>query len=418
MKIEYLFIVLFAILSFGLHSQNVPLKLQQKWDKESSTPEITLLNHKPSRLPDRVFITPLESDNRSLAFTWRTDTSVANAQIEIMQGDSLSFSNEDIMQIDASHKKIVYKDYPMHYHTAEVSHLKPDKIYRYRVGHSPYWSSWYTFSQQNFNDTINFLYFGDTQNGIFDQSKRIYKEAIKKFGNSKFALHAGDLINHANNDYEWAEWHAATEDINTSMPVIATPGNHEYLKNLEGSKVQLSAYWTTVFPFPYEWEAGQYFFDYGFVRFIVLNSNEKISEQAVWMDSLLTTTNQEWVVILSHHPVFSGAKGRVNKGLQENWLPVIEKHKHKIGLVLQGHDHTYARGGLLNRTGTKERPVHPVFTVSVVGRKYYQLEKQSWMDTGYNNVSSYQYIQITRDKIAYKAYSQTNTLIDEFQISK
>ncbi len=419
MKNYILISLIFAVCVLNINAQNaVSKELQAKWDKESSVPEVPLLGHRPSQLPDRVIVTPLKSDNQSLAFTWRTDTSAVKGRIEIVEGDSFSFPKDNRERIEATHKVVQYKDYPMNYHTAEVSHLKPEKTYRYRVGYPPHWSPWYTFKQQNFTDTVSFLYFGDTQNGILDHSQRIYKQAIKRFGQSKLALHIGDLINHANNDYEWSEWHAATEDINTSMPVIATPGNHEYLKNLEGSKVQLSAYWTTVFPFPYEWEAGQYFFDYGFVRFILLNSNDEIYDQGLWLEELLNKTDKDWVVIVSHHPVFSGAKGRENEGLQENWLPVIEKHKHKIGLVLQGHDHTYARGGLENRKGTKSNPTQPVFTVSVVGDKYYDLEKQNWMDVGYNEVSTYQYIEITKNKIHYRAYSESDVLIDEFQLSK
>ena len=119
-----------------------------------------------------------------------------------------------------------------------------------------------------------------------------------------------------------------------------------------------------------------------------------------------------------HHPVFSGARNRINKELQENWLPVIEKYRDKIGLVLQGHDHTYARGGLPERNKSRTHPSHPVFTVTVTGNKFYDLETQPWMDVAVPNVSSYQYIEITKDKIVYKAYSETDHLLDEFEIRK
>ncbi|HMR19677.1 MAG TPA: metallophosphoesterase, partial [Sphingobacterium sp.] len=237
--------------------------------------------------------------------------------------------------------------------------------------------------------------------------------------NTDLVIHVGDLINHANNDYEWAEWHAATAALNRTIPMIVTPGNHEYLKNLDGKKTQFSDYWVPGFPLPYAWEQGPYCMDYDFVRFIVLNSNTGLNTQAEWLDSVLTATRQEWAVIVSHHPIFSGAKDRQNKGLLENWLPVIEKHKNKIGLVLQGHDHTYARGGLEDRKShDKEKPSYPVFTVAVAGDKYYPLFRQPWMDVSYDKTSSFQSISITRDKIRYKAYSETNKLMDYFEISK
>lgn len=418
MKIEKIITFVICVFCIQFTYSQVSPELQKKWDKESSKPENPLLQQLPSHLPDRVIITPLELDNNSLAITWRTDTTVKEGSVEIIEGDAYRFPKDNRKRKKSTYNVVEYKDYPMYYHTVTITDLIPDKTYKYRVGNSPFWSPWYTYKHQNFTDTVSVLYFGDVQNGIFDHSGRIFSEALKKFNDAKLAVYVGDLINHANNDYEWSEWHTATQNINSSIPVIATPGNHEYLKNLEGRKVQLSSYWVNTFPFPYEWDAGQFYLDYGFVRFVVMNSNDNIYEQGKWLDQVLSETTQDWVVIVSHHPVFSGAKNRGNKGLLENWLPIIKKYRHKIGLVLQGHDHTYARGGLEDRTGTVENPNHPVFTVTVVGDKYYELEEQRWMDVSYNEVSTYQYIQITKNKIHYQSFSETNTLVDEFVITK
>ncbi len=418
MKIKKIVALILFVFCVPFTFSQVPPELQEKWDKESSEPKTPLLRYQPSHLPDRVMITPLESDNDVLAITWRTDTTVKEGRVEMIEGDAYRFPKENRKRENSTYSVVQYKDYPMHYHSATIKKLTPGKTYKYRVGNSPFWSPWYTYTHHNFTDTVSLLYFGDIQNGIFNHSGRIFSEAFRKFGDAKLAVYMGDLINHANNDYEWSEWHAATRGINSSIPVIATPGNHEYLKNLEGSKVQLSSYWTATFPFPYEWDAGQFYLDYGFVRFIVMNSNENIYEQGKWLDQVLSETTQDWVIIVSHHPVFSGAKNRENKGLMDNWLPVIKKHRNKIGLVLQGHDHTYARGGLENRTGTNNNPTHPVFTVAVVGDKYYELEEQNWMDTSYNQVSTYQYIRVTKNEISYQSFSETNTLVDEFVITK
>lgn len=418
MKIEKIIAFVIFIFCIQFTFPQVSPELQKKWDEESSEPENPLLRYHPSHLPDRVIIAPIESDNNALAITWRTDTTVKEGRVEIIEGDAYRFPKDNRERENSTYSVVEFKDYPMHYHKATITDLEPDKTYKYRVGNSPFWSPWYTYTHQSFTDTVSFLYFGDVQNGIFDHSDRIFSEALKRFDDAKLAVYVGDLVNHANNDYEWSEWHTATEDINSSIPVIATTGNHEYMKNLEGRKTGLSAYWTSVFPHPYTWDAGQYYLDYGFVRFIVMNSNDNLYEQGKWLEQILSETTKDWVVIVSHHPVFSGAKDRENKGLLENWLPVIQKHKNKIGLVLQGHDHTYARGGLENRQGTKKNPTHPVFTVTVVGDKYYELEEQKWMDASYNEVSTYQYIQITKNKISYQSFSETNTLIDEFVITK
>lgn len=416
--IRYLLFFLCVTCGGSLSAQQVSPELQAKWDKENSVPTNPLLHHTPSGLPDRVTLVPISSDAEEIAIVWRTDTTVKSSDVEIIAGDSITFPKENRQRVKGDYSVIRYKDYPMHYHKAIIKNMDRGILYKYRVGSSPDWSAWYTYRHGSFEDTVKLLYFGDTQNGIYNHTTKIYKAAAKKFDNARLAVYIGDLINHADNDYEWSEWHAATGDINTSIPVIATPGNHEYLKDLNGKKTQLSAYWTSSFPFPYKWDAGQYYMDFGFVRFIVLNSNEKLEEQSEWLDSLLNDTKQDWVILVSHHPVFSGAKNRQNMGLQENWLPIIKKHKEKIGLVLQGHDHTYARGGFPERDINRANPSHPVFTVTVIGDKFYELDRQPWMDVAISNVSSYQYIELTRDKIIYKAYSETDHLIDQFEISK
>ena len=47
--------------------------------------------------------------------------------------------------------------------------------------------------------------------------------------------------------------------VNQTIPVLATPGNHEYLKNLRDIKIQMSAYWNPTFPYDYTWKQGPYF---------------------------------------------------------------------------------------------------------------------------------------------------------------
>lgn len=415
-KLTISLLVILISLSMHSHAQISP-ELQAKWDKENTVHENPLLGNRPAKLPDRVLITPLSSNNEELTFTWRTDTTVKKGTLEIISGNAFSFPKENRERVESSYQIIHSKDFPMHYHKVTVKGLEPRKLYKYRVGDSPNWSPWYTYRHNNFTDTVSLLHFGDVQNGIYRHTTRIFKEAIKKFENSKLAVFTGDIIAHANNDYEWAEWHAATHDVKTSIPVIATPGNHEYSRDLEKNKT-LSDYWKTTFSYPYVHEVGNFYLDYGFVRIVVLNSNEDVKEQGEWLDNLLSQTKQDWVIIATHYPIYSGAKGRTNTWLQEMWLPVYEKYKNKIGIILQGHDHTYARGGLLSRTGTPAQPSSPVFVMSVVGEKRYELVKQDWMDVAYPDVSSYQYIEITKTKIVYKSFSETNTLIDRFEIVK
>src|SRR3546814_11144407 len=63
--------------------------------------------------------------------------------------------------------------------------------------------------------------------------------------------------------------------------------------------------------------------------------------------------------------MFSPRQDRDNALLREHLLPVLERHR--VDLVLQGHDHVYGRrGGLVEGQGT------PQYVVSVTGAKQYR----------------------------------------------
>src|SRR3546814_17207118 len=68
--------------------------------------------------------------------------------------------------------------------------------------------------------------------------------------------------------------------------------------------------------------------------------------------------------------MFSPRQDRDNALLREHLLPVLERHR--VDLVLQGHDHVYGRrGGLVEGQGT------PQYVVSVTGAKQYRLSDRA-----------------------------------------
>lgn len=388
-----------------------------KWQKDHLPHKTPLVVYTPSVQPDRITLVPAGYGFDSLKITWRTDTSISGSLVEFYPAEDLKFDKSRRKRFNASHRLVATAQYDSHYHTATVSGLDSGQLYQYRVGSSSWWSTWNLYRHVPQADTLRMLYFGDTQNDIY-KSRKVFHQAYKDFPQSRLVLHIGDLVNHAGNDYEWAEWHSATALLNETLPVLAVPGNHEYYKDKEGHKTDLTSLWGATFPFPSSRAGDPYYVDYGPARLVLLNSNKNLEAQAVWLDSLLAITDTPWVVLAFHHPVFSGSLKRYNQGINEHWMPVITRYKDKIGLVLQGHDHTYARGGPADRKADIKHPDYPVFTVSVVGTKRYALDRQSWMDVAWPDVSSYQYIEITATRIHYRAISETGLLIDEFTLMK
>lgn len=379
------------------------------------------VTHRPTSIPDRILLSWTNDPARSQAVTWRTDDAVKHAVAEVaIAGDGPSFV--------AARKKVVASTTPLkselgwvaHFHTAEFSELEPATKYAYRVGDGTNWSEWNHFTTASESqDPFTFIYFGDAQNDVKSHWSRVVREAYRDAPRAAFLLHAGDLINTANRDAEWGEWHYAGGFIHGSTPCIATPGNHEY-------RGGLSKYWRPGFAFPLNGPAGleetAYWIDYQCARIISLNSNERQQEQIAWLEQVLAENNRPWTIITFHHPMYSSAAGRDNKDLREMWMPIFDKYK--VDIVLQGHDHTYARSRLLTvenvDTGVTAQSAESgtMYVVSVSGPKMYKLGRRPFMRRAAQDTQLYQILHVHPDKLEYEARTAAGRKYDGFELIK
>jgi len=249
-------------------------------------------------------------------------------------------------------------------------------------------------------------------------------------------VHAGDLVDTSNSDSQWGEWFAAGGWVNGMIPSFATTGNHEY----SGSTV--SPQFKTAFAFPengpqgtgpiYDALKGTAFYtDYQGVRFISMNSNtaavasalrpEFINVQAQWLEGLLQNNPSKWTVVTFHHPMFANEPARNNPAQRAAWLPILERYG--VDLVLQGHDHSYARGNVVSGS-TSQSGNGTMYVVSVSGPKMYGADNSNWVENGavqrklLTNTQLYQIISVDGDRLTYKALTATGRLHDQFTVDK
>ena len=267
---------------------------------------------------------------------------------------------------------------------------------------------------------FKFVYFGDAQNNLLSLWSRTIREAYAEAPRADFFLHAGDLVNVGNRDSEWAEWYEAGDWVHATIPVLATPGNHEYPRDAEGKR-NLSNKWRYTFSFP---ENGPeklsqtvYYVDYQGARIISLNSNDDRRDQVDWLEETLESNPHKWTFVTFHHPIYSTKLGRDNFQLRNMWQPLLEEGN--VDLVLTGHDHTYGRGANVAK-GVKKRKdgVGPVYVVSVSGPKMYELTEREWFSRGAENTQLYQVIDVKGDTLEYRAYDTTGELYDAFDLIK
>ena len=408
--------------------------------------------------PDRIIVTIDGDPATTLSVNWRTDDSVAQTRAEIalarpdsrfdLEARSLEAETQALDLTTASgrghaYNKGVNQGLPVtHHHSVRFDGLEPDTLYAYRVqGADGKWSEWLQTRTAARSGPITFIYLGDAQNNLGSHWPRVLREAFRTAPDARFVLHAGDMVNRASRDLEWANWFKAGGFIHGMIPIIGVTGNHEYddfgIKE-EQAEDLLSILWRPQFRFTPEptlsdrLQETVYTVRYGDdLEVFVLNSNIKdMSEQAEWLDAKLEASTARWRVVTMHHPIFSSGRGRDNPSRRDRLLPIFLKHK--VDLALQGHDHTYARGNIPAQTperaaATSEAGVTTMFVNSVSGPKMYEFNEDGWdsfaptgvkLERKAENTQFFQVLTVDGDRLRYAAHTADGAIYDAFELTK
>ena len=201
--------------------------------------------HRPTPLPDRVVLTWEDNPSTTQSVTWRTDISVKNGLAQLAEANANGRALKP-KTFDAETTFFQSDINKAHYHTVTFRDLKPNSLYAYRVGDGVNFTEYYQFkTASNMAEPFSFIYFGDAQNEVRTHWSRVFREAFRDAPRAAFTLHAGDLVDRNYSDSEWGDWHQGPDWVNGTVPVIATPGNHEYRKIGQGSRNE--RYWATKF---------------------------------------------------------------------------------------------------------------------------------------------------------------------------
>jgi 3',5'-cyclic AMP phosphodiesterase CpdA len=384
--------------------------------------------YRPTAMPDRVILTWSQNPARTQAVTWRTDVSVTKtlAQIAVAEaGPKFVEKTKEFPATTVEHQSDLGR---AHYHSVNFSELEPATKYAYRVGDGVNWTEWFQFLTASDKPApFSFIYFGDAQNDVRAQWSRVIREAHSDAPKARFIVHAGDLINSGNRDAEWGEWFGAGGWLNAMVPSFPTPGNHEYPRiTKDEDPRELSRHWRPQFTLPENGPKGLeetvYWIDYQGTRIVCLNSNEQRDRQVEWVDRILSDNPNTWTIVTFHHPVFSTARGRDNPEVRKLWKPLFDKYK--VDLVLQGHDHSYARfvqdveENVSSGVNIQSQGTGTVYVVSVSGPKMYSIDRRSAMRRAAEDTQLYQVISVDGHALRYEARTAIGELYDAFRLEK
>lgn len=389
--------------------------------------------YQPTPFPDRICLSITADAAHEIAVTWRTSPSTDVSRLEIAVAEGGPDFVGKATRLEGGSAVLTTDLGQARFHEARATGLEPATRYLYRVGDGEHWSEWcQTETAATSAEPFVFVYFGDAQNDVRSHWSRVVRNAFRDAPRAAFFLHAGDLVNRAESDREWGEWFYASGFIHRTIPALATPGNHEMARGDDGGR-RLSHHWRPTFAFPEQGPDGLaetcYVIDYQGARFVSLNSNEQIAEQATWLEEVLADDRPTWKIVTFHHPVFSSAKGRDNQELREAWQPLFDRLG--VDLVLQGHDHTYARSPKLtfqpgsleevNVAVGRERQqsdAGTVYVVSVSGPKMYDLEPQPVMANWATRTQLYQVVSVEPQRLSYRALTAIGDVHDAFRLER
>ena len=378
-------------------------------------------------LPERIILNLTETPFISQAVTWRTGEKSLSQRAEIIPVSDLLNPEIRPRSFPALSTPVALDDKAgVFQYSVVFNDLIPDRIYAYRVGDDQAWSEWNQFkTAQDKPEPFTFLYFGDVQEEVFSMCSQIFRAAFQKEPEARFWLFAGDMVDNGPDDRLWGEFFSALGWISRTTPLVLAAGNHEYPdpRKIPADQRRITSLWRPQFTLPENGPEGLeetvFSFDYQGVRVVVLNGNQKIQEQALWLEGVLSNNPQAWTIVVIHQPVYPISQRKTHTDFQHLLVPVFDRYS--VDLALKGHDHGYARTvSLKNHQPVSEKEKGVVYIITNSGPKFYPAgDRYGYlMAKTLSRTMSFQSVRVEGKTLQYRAYNLAKEMVDAFEMKK
>lgn len=297
------------------------------------------LNQATLNRPEQVRISYGEDPTRVVRVMWQMATELPSRVVEYGPTKQLG------MTATASRPRYAYETGAIA--EATLYNLKPNTTYFYRVGSPSAGAGWSEVREFRTADPnpreFKFTAFGD-QGVSVDAARNVQNIIAEK---PAFHVLLGDISYANGNQPVWDDYLRQIEPMTSQIPYMLALGNHENEDMKVDGKEQSIGYVSALARFALPGFEQWYTFDYGNARFVSINSdNLEHPAQLDWIDKTLAAARQDkrvkWVIVFQHHPLYGTSKGRGDRpDLIKALGPIYDRHK--VDLVLCGHDHHYER---------------------------------------------------------------------------
>lgn len=370
------------------------------------------------RLPSMLTMTFGENKALDRNLVWFTEKNVTETQIQISEGDRTAFNPTAIGSVVADCEIIkvdkplidigiitTYTTQELARHTLQITGLKANTLYTYRVGGGKYFSDYYTFKTGSNAEKMPFemLIMTDMQGmsvTAYQNTAKLIKAShrVSTFGYD-FAINLGDLVDSGKNLNQWQYLLNSNTQFFGTIPQVIATGNHDIsvkIDNENNYKID-TASGRSPLDIYFNFNQNYYSFDYSNVHFIILDTNDIVNDnlnyvQVEWLKNDLEQNSDKLKVVAMHKGIYSAGPHKDDIEIV-NMRKVLSKifSDYKVELVLQGHDHIYSESFFLDGEGKKiKTPAYkqgsPInnnnggvlyMTMGVSGDKYYDFDSDT-----------------------------------------
>ena len=325
---------------------------------------------------EQVSIAP-GKDATQMNFGWYSKDKAKAAEVRISTNEDMSGARSFL---GTSKEGTVINGTQYYTNKATVKDLKPDTTYYYQVKIDGQWQDAQSFKTGN-PDDFSFMYVGDpqigaskgqtssegnkqdgdlaTRNDAYNWNKTL-NSALAQHPEINFLVSPGDQINEPAEDQSAEKIHLQETQYAgylsakalRSLPEASSIGNHDSMTT--GYQNHFNV------PNPFTEEANPtkaghgYYYTYGNALFIVINANNynAADHEALIKKAIKAHPNTKWRIVVMHQDIYgTGLDHSDSDGIlmRTQLTPIYDANK--IDVVLQGHDHTYARTYQLSSDG-------------------------------------------------------------------
>ncbi len=292
-----------------------------------------------------ILANPGENANTEINLSWHMDTNKKDGKVIYTLNNDLNWENA-ITVYGNYEVNTVFQGKTFNHYKVSLKGLSPNTKYKYKVGET-------TLSDEQYFKTgstkFSFAVVGDWHThmplpnrltavtNLIDQMTRLER-------NISMIFSVGDETSYGN---VYDSWLASNSQVHFKNYLKAsTIGNHDYWTQ-SNQDMESFNFFRDVHNFPRNGYLNQegisYYFKYGKVLFIVLNSYDVVVQGSMkgrnWARDVIKNNPSDFIIVSMHYNWFDGRNG---SAYQYNaWKDFFDANG--VDLALAGHNHVYVR---------------------------------------------------------------------------